>query len=126
MNECKEHLKGEGDVVGKRGGGIGSGRFDQNSSATCMNIKYIILKVLKRLSPVTEFILPWSWRNAYENILLVPCQRSSKVLKCLDHRFGVVGSRFDMTPELWPPLTSECVTDQLWIFLSIRVGIVGS
>lgn len=95
-------------MVGKRGGGTASGGFDQNSSATCMNIKYIILKVLKRISPVMEFILLRSWRNAYENILLVPCQRSSKLFKCLDHHFGVMGSWFDMTPELWPPLTSMC------------------
>lgn len=87
-------------MVGKRRGGIASGGFDQNSSDTCMNIKYDSFESSQENIPCYEVHSAAELENAYENILLVPCQGSSKVLKYLDHCFEVVGSRFDMTPEL--------------------------
>lgn len=87
-------------MVGKRRGGIASGGLDQNSSDTCMNIKYNSFESSQENISCYEVHSVAELENAYENILLVPCQESSKVLKCLDHCFGGVGSRFDMTPEL--------------------------
>lgn len=88
-------------MVGKRGGGIASVGFDQNSSDTCMNIKYNSFESSQENIPCCGIHSAAELeKNAFEKTRLVPCQSSSKVLKCLDHCVGVVGSRCDMTLEL--------------------------
>lgn len=89
-----------GEVVGKRGRGIASVGFDQNSSDTCMNIKCNSFESSQENIPCCGIHSAAELGKMHlKKTQFVPCQSSSKVFKCLDHCVGVVGSRFDMTLE---------------------------